>query len=116
MEFRDDSKVALYLVGKPQVADVRVLQCINVNKSFVSRTSARYWQHSPMSRKWTKKTATSAEMLRNVKKQLDRNPRRSGQNKARKLSISQLNNELGLKPLKIQKVQDLTEAQKKVDS
>ena len=37
MEFQRDSVVALYLAGKPQVAIVRVLQCINVNKSFVFR-------------------------------------------------------------------------------
>ena len=42
MEFKRDSVVALYLAGKPQVAIVRALQCINVNKSAVSRTIARY--------------------------------------------------------------------------
>ena len=47
-------------------------------------------------------------------------PRRCGQKMAHELKISQyairqiLKNELGVKPLKIQKVQDLTEAQKKV--
>ena len=42
MEFKRDSVVALYLAAKPQVAIVRALQCINVNKSFVSQTIARY--------------------------------------------------------------------------
>ena len=42
MEFKRDSVVVLYLAEKPQVAIVRALQCINVNKSFVSRTIARY--------------------------------------------------------------------------
>ena len=73
-----------------------------------------------MSRKWTKKTATSAEMVRKVKKRLDRNPRRIDRKMPRGLNISQytirqiLKNELGVKSLKIQKVLDLAEAQKKV--
>ena len=33
---------SLYLAGKPKVAIVRALQHLNVNKSFVSRTIARY--------------------------------------------------------------------------
>ena len=76
----------------------------------------------PTSRKWTKETATSAEMVRKVKKRLDRNPRRSGQKMARELNLLQyaiqqiLKNEVEVKPLKIQKVQDLTDAQKKLDS
>ena len=36
--FKRDSVIALYLAGKPQVALVRELQHLNVNKSFVSRT------------------------------------------------------------------------------
>ena len=66
------------------------------------------------------KTATSAEMARKVKKRLDRNLRRTGRKMARELNISQhairqiFKNELGVKPLKIQKVQDLNEAPKKV--
>ena len=40
MEFKRDSEVALYLAGKTQVAIVKALQCINMNKSFVSRTMA----------------------------------------------------------------------------
>ena len=42
MKFKCDSVVALYLAGKPQVDIIRSLQCINVNKYFVSRTIARY--------------------------------------------------------------------------
>ena len=34
--------IALYLAGKPQAAIVRVLQHLNVNKSFIFRTIARY--------------------------------------------------------------------------
>ena len=42
MESKRDRVAALYLARNPQVAIVRALQCINVNKSFVSRTIARY--------------------------------------------------------------------------
>ena len=42
MEFKRDSVNSLYLAGKPQVAIVRALQNLNVNKSFVSRTIVRY--------------------------------------------------------------------------
>ena len=70
MQFKRDSVLALYLAAKPQVAIVRAIQCINVNKSLVSRTIARYRDTGSVS---------SAEMVRKVKKRLDRNPRRSGQ-------------------------------------
>ena len=42
MEFKRDSVIALYWTEKPQVAIVRALQHVNVNKSFVSLTIARY--------------------------------------------------------------------------
>ena len=121
MELKRDSVISLYLSGKPQVAIVRALQHLNVNKSFVSRTIARYRDTGSVARRQgsgRKKTATSAEMVRKVKKRLDRNPRRSGRKMARELNISQysirqiLKNELGVKPLKFQKVQELTPQQK----
>ena len=91
MEFKRDSLVALYLAGKPQVAIVRALQSINVNKSFVSRNIARYCDTGCVARRQEsgrKKTATPAEMVRKVKKRLDRNPRRSGRKMAHELNIS----------------------------
>ena len=66
-----------------------------------------------------KKQQHQQMLVRKVKKRLDRNARRSGRKMARDLQISQyailqaLINVLGVKPLKIQKVQDLTEVQKK---
>ena len=42
MKFKRDSVIALHLAGKPQVAIVRALQHLNVNKSFASRKIARY--------------------------------------------------------------------------
>lgn len=123
MEFKRDSVIALYLAGKPQVAIGRALQHLNVNKSFVSRTIARYRDTGSVAsrpKSGRKKTVTTPEMIRKVKATIDRNPRRSGRKMARELNISRermqhiLKNELGLKPLKFQKVQELTDAQKKV--
>ena len=37
MEFKGDSVISLYLAGQPQVAIVKALQHLNVNKSFMSR-------------------------------------------------------------------------------
>ena len=60
-------------------------------------------------------------MVRKVKKRLDRNQRRSGRKMGCQLNISQyairqiLKNEVGVKPVK-KKVQELTGAQKKLDS
>ena len=51
MELKRVSVVALYFNGKPQVTIVRALQCINVNKSFVSRTIARYRDASSVARR-----------------------------------------------------------------
>ena len=66
MEFKGDSVVALYLTAKPQVAIVTALQCINVNKSFVSRTIARYCDTGSVARRLgsgSGRQATSAEMV-----------------------------------------------------
>ena len=66
------------------------------------------------------KTATSREMVRNVKARIQRNPRQSAFQLAKNLNVSThsigliLKNELRLKPYKIQKVQDSTPAQKAV--
>ena len=80
MEFKRECVVALSLAGKPQVAIVRALQCINVNKSFISRIIARYRNTGSVALRHEsgRKKATSAEMVRKVKRRLDRNPRRSG--------------------------------------
>ena len=42
MKLKCDSVIALYVVGKPQLAIVRHLQHLNVNNYSVSRTIARY--------------------------------------------------------------------------
>ena len=69
MEFKRDRVISLYLAGKPQVAIVRALQHLIANKSFVSRTTARYSDTGSVARRLgsgRKKTATLAKMVRRV--------------------------------------------------
>ena len=42
MQFKRESMIVLYLTGKSQVAIVKALQHLNVNKSFISRTIPCY--------------------------------------------------------------------------
>ena len=68
-----------------------------------------------------KNMVTTPEIIRKGKARFDRNPRHSGRKIARELNISRelmhhiLKNDFGLKPLKFQKVQELTDGQKKLD-
>ena len=67
-----------------------------------------------------KSTVTTPEIIRKVKPRFHRNPRRRGRKIARELNILRdrmqhiLKNKLGLKPLKFQKVQKLSDGQKNV--
>ena len=123
MDLKRNSVIALHLAGKSQVAIVRQLQHLNVNRKLVYRTIKRYNDTGSIEIRYgggPKKTATSPEMIRKVKARIERNPRRSGRKMAAELNISRermqhiLGSELRLKPLKYQKAHDLTPAQKKV--
>lgn len=123
MDFKRNSVIALYLAGKSQTAIVNQLKHLKVNRTFVYRTINRYNDTGSIAKRYgggPKKTATSPEMVRKVKKRLERNPRRSGRQMAKELNISQdsirriLKNELHVKPYKFQKAHDLTPKQKKV--
>lgn len=123
MEFKRNSLISLYLAGHSQINIVRRLQQINVNKSFVSRTIARYNDTGSVAKRYgagRKKTATSPEMVRKVRGRIQRNPRRSGRKIAVELNILQssiwriLKNKLGVKPYKFQKLHGLTPQQEKV--
>lgn len=122
MEFKRESVIALHLAGKQQAAIVRALKHLNVNKSFVSRTIARYRDTGSVARRHgggCKKTATSPEMVRKVKELIEQNPRLSGRELAQEMNISVermqyiLKNELKLKAHKIQKEHQLTDVQQK---
>ena len=73
MEFKRNSVLDLYLAEKPQVAIVKALQHLKVNKSFVSRAIARcrdtgnITSHSKSGRK----NSTTPEMIRKVKARFD---------------------------------------------
>ena len=115
MEFKHDSVIAFYLAGKPQMAFVRALQHLNVNKSFISCTIARYHDTDYVAsrpKSGQKQTVTTTEMVRKVKARFDRNSCHSGRKIARELNIILrerlqhiLKNELELKPLEFQKMQ-----------
>ena len=65
IEFKRGSVISLYLAGKPQVAIVRTLQYLNVNKSSVYRIISRYGDIGSVARRQEserKKTTKSAEM------------------------------------------------------
>lgn len=121
MDFKRENVIALYLSGKAQVDIVRALQHLKINKSFVSRTIARYHETGSVARRkgsGRKKTITTSKIIRKVKNRIDRNPRCSGRKIACEMKISQrsmrriLRDELHLKPLKLRKAHDLTDAQK----
>lgn len=123
MDLKRHSVIALYLAGKRQVDIVRELQHLNVNRMFVYRTINRYKETGSIQKRYgggPKKTATSSEMVRKVKARVDHKSERSGRQMARDLNISQrslrriLENKLKVKPYKRQKMQELTDAQKKV--
>lgn len=123
MEFKRNSVIALYLAGKSQPTIVRELRHLNVNKVFVYRTIIRYNDTGSIAKRnngGARRTVTSPEMVRKVKKRIQRNPKQSAEKLARDLNVSassvrrMLKIDLQLKPYKIQKVQDLTPAQKKL--
>ena len=69
MKFKSDSMIALYFTGKPLVAIVRALQHLNVKKSFVSSTIARYHDTGSIAlrqKSGRKKTVTTLEMIRRL--------------------------------------------------
>lgn len=122
MEFKRNSVIGLHLAGKTQVAIVRALKHLDVNKFFVHRTIKRYNETGSIAKRYgggRKKTATAPEVVQKVKKRLERNPRRSANQMAKDLNISQrsmrriLQNELKVKPYKLHEVP--TVQQKQVD-
>lgn len=123
MEFKRNSVIALYLSGKSQPTIVRELKHLNVNKVFVYRTITRYNDTGSIAKRnngGPRRSATSPEMVRKVKKRIQRNPKQSAEKMAKDLKVSaasvrrMLKIDLQLKPYKIQKVQDLKTEQKKV--
>ncbi|XP_026476402.1 uncharacterized protein LOC113382056 [Ctenocephalides felis] len=123
MDFKLNSVITLHLAGKSQPAIVRGLKHFKVNKVFVYRTITGYNETGSIAKRHGgghQKPATSHEMVKQVRKRLERNPRRSANQMANKLNISDrsirriLKNDLKVKPYKIQKAHDLTPKQQQV--
>ena len=91
MEFKRNSVISLYLAGNSVPAIVRQLQYLNVNKMFAYRTIDRYNVTGSIAKRnngGPKRTATSREMVRNVKARIGRNPKQSARKLARALNVS----------------------------
>ncbi|XP_033213937.1 uncharacterized protein LOC117171001 [Belonocnema kinseyi] len=123
MDFKRNSVIALYLTGKSQPAIVRELNHFKANKVFVYRTITRYNNTGSIAKRHGgchQKTATSREMVQKVKKRLERNPRRSANQMAKELKISDRSirliqkNDLKVKSYKIRKAHYLTPKQQQV--
>lgn len=124
MDFKRNSVIALYSAGKSNIAIVRELSYLKVNKMFVGRTIKRYNETGSIAKRYgggRERTATSTEMIRKVKARIQRNPRRSGHQMAKELKISQrsirriLNDVLKVKAYKLQEAHDPPPQQKKSD-
>lgn len=122
MDSKRDSVIKLYLDGKSQKAIVKALSHLNVNKSFVSRTIARYRDTGSVARRegsGRTRTVTSEEMIQKVKELIQRNPGLSGRQMAQEMNISFqsmqriLKHDLKLKPYKTQQIHELPATHKK---
>ena len=91
MEFKRQNLISLHLAGKSQPAIVRALQHLNVNKVFVYRTRTRYKDTGSIAKHHGvgfQKTAITSETIRKVKMRIRQNPRRSANQIAKDLKVS----------------------------
>lgn len=123
MDIKYNAVIAFHLSGKRQKDIVSELQHLNIQRNFVYRTIKRYNETGSTNKRnnsGPKRTARTTAMISKLKKRLQRNTRRSARKLAKDLNVSDwsiwsiLKNDLRTKPFKIQKVQDLTLAQKDV--
>lgn len=123
MEMKRNAVIALFLGKKSQIAIVRELKHLKINKSFVSRTIKRWNETGSVNdrpRSGRPKSATTKSTVKKVRERIRRNPRRSANQMAKEMEVSTgsmnslLKKNLGLKAYKRQKVHELTAKQKKV--
>lgn len=119
-----NSVIALHLAWKPQLAVVPELKHLKVKKVFVYRTiTCNNGTGSIAKRQGSghKKTVTAREMVQKEERWLERNARRSANQIAKELKISDrsvcriLKNELKIKLHKVQKAHDLSLKQQQSD-
>lgn len=115
--------IALFEAGKNRFQIFKELKNSGYSKDFVYRAVKCYQETGSVERKrkvGSRTTVCTPANVKRVRQALQRNPRRSVNQMATKLEISQtslrriMKNKLQVKAYKIQKVQDLTAAQKKV--
>lgn len=121
MDTKRELIIDLYLKNTRPCEILKKLKHIGVNERFIFRTIKRYkrtgtneisQKHGPLPTVRTKK------MIKRVRERIRRNPSQSGRLMARDLNISQttfrtiVNQDLGLKAYKKQRVHGLTEKQK----
>lgn len=115
--------IALFEGGKSRIQIFKELKSSGYSKSFVYRAVKCYQETGSIERKrkiGSRTTVCTPANVKRVRQLVQRNPRRSVNQLAVKLEISRtslrriMKNKLGVKAYKIQKVQDLNAAQKKV--
>lgn len=121
MDAKRDAVIALYLKKKSTLDIVRELKHLNVNRKFVYRTIKRYKETGDVKDKprgGRPRSATKANIIANVKKLIEQNPKRSSNELAQEMGISRssmariLKEDLGLKAYKCQNVQEFIPNQK----
>ncbi|EYC41234.1 hypothetical protein Y032_0576g216 [Ancylostoma ceylanicum] len=122
MEDNHSTIVALYRSGKKPLQIFKELKSVGVSQSQVYRTIKRYLETGSSKRRYggrRRRTVRIAANIGRLRKRLQRNPRQSSRKLSKGTGVSRstvmriINEDLGLRPLKLQKVQELSSAQKR---
>ncbi|KIH63514.1 hypothetical protein ANCDUO_06185 [Ancylostoma duodenale] len=121
MEDNHSAIVALYRSGMKPLQIFKELKSIGVSQSQVYRTIKRYLETGSSKKRHgggRRETARIAANIGRLRKRLQRNPRQSSRKLSKSTGISRstvmriVKEDLGLRPFKLQKVQELSSAQK----
>ncbi|KIH64441.1 hypothetical protein ANCDUO_05252 [Ancylostoma duodenale] len=121
MEDNHSAIVALYRSGMKPLQIFKELKSIGVSQSQVYRTIKRYLENGSSKKRHggdRRRTARIAANIGRLRKRLRRNPRQSSRKLSKSTGISRstvmriVKEDLGLRPFKLQKVQELSSAQK----
>lgn len=123
MDYKRNAVIRLYQCKKRPCEILKALKDFEINRQFIYRTIKRFNETGSVKKRVSggkSPSATCPDMVRKVKAQIARNPRRSSNQIAKKLKISDrsvrriLKDKLKLKPYKIQKIHELAPKQMKV--
>lgn len=121
MDERREAVIALHLSKKSIIQIVRELKHLNVDRRFVYRTIKRYNETGDVKdkpRHGRPRSVIKEDIIAKVKRLIEQNPKRSSNELAQELGISRssigriLQNDLGLKAHKCQKMQEIAPDQK----